>query len=52
MDCSNDKYIIDDLQKTFERGYRRGFYDGIQFLLDLSKDEKILKVFKDGNIFR
>lgn len=48
----NDRRCLDDLQKTYERAYRRGFYDGIQFLLDISKDDKILKVLKDGNIFR
>lgn len=47
-----DKIYLDDLQRTYERAYRRGYYDGIQFLLDMSKDDKILKVFKDGNIFR
>lgn len=43
---------LEDLKRTFESAYRRGFYDGMQFLLSLSKDDKILKVFKDGNIFR
>ena len=43
---------LDELKKTYESAYRRGFYDGIEFLLTLSKDDKILKVFKDGNIFR
>lgn len=48
----NDRIHMDELQRTYERAYRRGFYDGIQFLLDLAKDNKILKVFKDGDIFR
>ena len=47
-----DRIHLDELQRTYERAYRRGFYDGIQFLLDIAKDGKILKVFKDGNIFR
>lgn len=36
----NDKIHLDELQRTYERAYRRGFYDGIQFLLDLSKTIK------------
>ena len=48
----NDKIYLEQLQRTYERAYKRGFYDGIQFLLDMSKDDKILKVFKDGHIFR
>lgn len=48
----NDKIHLDELQRTYERAYRRGYYDGIQFILDSLKDEKLLKVFKDGNIFR
>ncbi len=48
----NERIHLDELQRTYERAYRRGFYDGIQFLLDISKDDEILKVFKDGNIFR
>lgn len=47
-----DRIYLDDLLRTYERAYRHGFSDGIQFLLDISKDDKILKVFKDGNIFR
>lgn len=47
-----DRIYLDEMLRTYERAYRRGFYDGIQFLLDMSKDDKILKVFKDGNIFR
>lgn len=35
----NDKIFIDDLQRTYERAYTRGFYDGIQFLLDIAKDD-------------
>lgn len=48
----NDRIHLDELQRTYERAYRRGFYDGIEFLLDISKDDKILKVFKDGNLLR
>ena len=48
----NDKYLLSELLKTYEIAYRQGFLDGIQFILDISKDDKILKVFKDGNIFR
>lgn len=43
-------YHISDLQKTFEKAYQTGFKDGIAFVFQLSKDEKVLKVFKDGNI--
>lgn len=48
----NDRIHLDELQRTYERAYRRGFYDAIQFILDVSTDDKIIKVFKDGNIFR
>ena len=43
-------YHISDLQKTFEKAYQDGFRDGIEFVIRISKDEKILRVFKDGNI--
>lgn len=43
---------IDELKRTYESAYRHGFYDGIQFISTLLKDENISKVFKDGNIFR
>lgn len=45
-------YHISDLQKTFEKAYQAGFKDGIDFVIRLSKDEKVLKVFKDGNILK
>ena len=48
----NDKYLLNELLKTYEIAYRQGFLDGIQFILDISKDDKILKVFKDGDILR
>ena len=43
---------ISDLQKTFEKAYQKGFLDGIEFMIKLSKDEKVIKVFKDGNILK
>ena len=45
-------YHISDLQKTFEKSYQKGFLDGIEFMIKLSKDEKVIKVFKDGNILK
>ena len=45
-------YHISDMQKTFEKAYQQGFRDGIEFMLQLSKDEKVIKVFKDGNILK
>ena len=45
-------YHILDLQKTFEKAYQAGFKDGIEFVIRLSKDEKVLKGFKDGNILK
>ena len=45
-------YHISDLQKTFEKAYQVGFKDGIDFVIRLSKDEKVLKVFKDGTILK
>lgn len=45
-------YHISDLQKTFEKAYQKGFLDGIEFMIKLSKDEKVIKVFKDGNILK
>lgn len=44
-----DRIYLDDMLRTYERAYKHGFSDGIQFLLDILKDDKILKVFKDGN---
>lgn len=48
----NDKFLLNELLKTYEIAYRQGFLDGIQFILDISKDNKILKVFKDGGILK
>ena len=45
-------YHISDMEKTFEKAYQAGFRDGIEFMIKLSKDEKIIKVFKDGNILK
>lgn len=45
-------YHISDMQKTFEKAYQAGFRDGIEFMIKLSKDEKVIKVFKDGDILR
>lgn len=50
MDEPQMYYHISDLQKTFEKAYQKGFRDGIEFMIQLSKDEKVIKVFKDGNI--
>ena len=44
-------YIL-DMQKTFEKAYQAGFRDGILFMIELSKDNKIIKVFKDGDLFK
>ena len=35
-----------------KKAYQAGFRDGIEFMIKLSKDEKVIKVFKDGDIFR
>ena len=45
-------YHISDMQKTFEKAYQAGFRDGIEFMIKLSKDEKVIKVFKDGDILK
>ena len=45
-------YHISDMQKTFEKAYQAGFRDGIEFMIELSKDDKVIKVFKDGNILK
>lgn len=52
MDDHQMYYHISDLQKTFEKAYQTGFWDGIEFMIRLSKDEKVIKVFKDGNILK
>ena len=45
-------YHILDMQKTFEKAYQAGFRDGIEFMIKLSKDDKVIKVFKDGDLLR
>ena len=45
-------YHISDMEKTFEKAYQAGFRDGIEFMIKLSKDVKVIKVFKDGNILK
>lgn len=52
MDDHQMYYHISDMQKTFEKAYQAGFKDGVEFVIKLSKDEKVLKVFKDGDILR
>lgn len=52
MEDNQMYYHILDMQKTFEKAYQAGFRDGIEFMIKLSKDEKVIKVFKDGNILK